>query len=111
MLATDFYQILETSDVPAGVVNIVTGPRDEMAMPLAKHYGVEAVWYFGSKDGSADIERASADNMKRTWLSYGKAYDWTNADQMNAKILMDRGSEVKNIWGPYGDANASGKSY
>jgi len=111
LLATDFYQILETSDVPAGVVNIVTGARDTMAAPLAKHYGVDAVWYFGSKEGSADIERAAADNMKRTWLSYGKAYDWTDAEQMNAKILMDRGTEVKNIWVPYGDANASGKSY
>ncbi|MEX0298367.1 MAG: aldehyde dehydrogenase family protein [Kordiimonas sp.] len=111
LLATDFYQILETSDVPAGVVNIVTGPRDAMAAPLSKHYGIDAVWYFGSREGSADIERAAADNMKRTWLSYGKAYDWSNADQMNAKILMERGTEVKNIWVPYGDANASGKSY
>jgi len=111
LLATDFYQILETSDVPAGVVNIVTGPRDDMAAPLAKHYGIDGVWYFGSRSGCADVETAAADNMKRTWLNYGMAYDWSNKDHMSAKGLMERGTEVKNIWVPYGDANEGGKSY
>ncbi|PCI64596.1 MAG: aldehyde dehydrogenase [Kordiimonadales bacterium] len=111
LLATDFYQILDTSDVPAGVVNIITGGRDEMATPLAKHYGVDAIWYFGSRDGCANIEALAADNMKRTWLNYGKAYDWTSSEHMNAKGLMERGTEVKNIWVPYGDANEGGKSY
>jgi len=111
LLATDFYQILETSDVPAGVVNIVTGPRDAMAVPLAKHYGVDALWYFGSREGCAEVEKLAADNMKRTWLNYGMAYDWTNAEQMNAKGLMEKATEVKNIWVPYGDANEGGKSY
>ncbi|MCJ9427693.1 aldehyde dehydrogenase family protein [Kordiimonas marina] len=111
LLATDFYQILETSDLPGGVVNIVTGARDAMAMPLAKHYGIDAVWYFGDREGSAAIEKAAADNMKRTWVSYGKAYDWFDAKQMATRVLMDRASEVKNIWVPYGDANEGGKSY
>ncbi|NVJ97447.1 MAG: aldehyde dehydrogenase family protein [Alphaproteobacteria bacterium] len=111
LLATDFYQILETSDMPGGVVNIVTGARDAMAMPMAKHYGVDGIWYFGSREGCADIEKAAADNMKRTWLNYGKAYDWTNGEQMSARGLMEKASEVKNIWVPYGDANEGGKSY
>ncbi|TNE65985.1 MAG: aldehyde dehydrogenase family protein, partial [Alphaproteobacteria bacterium] len=111
LIATDFYQIFETSDLPGGVVNIVTGARDAMALPLAKHYGVDAVWYFGDRDGSAAIEKAAADNMKRTWLSYGKAYDWTDSRQMAARLMMERASEVKNIWVPYGDANEGGKSY
>jgi len=111
LLATDFYQILETSDVSAGVVNIVTGGRDAMAVPLAKHYGIDAIWYFGDRDGCTEIEALAADNMKRTWLNYGKAYDWTDKEQMAAKSLMERGSEVKNIWVPYGDANEGGKSY
>lgn len=111
LLATDFYQILETSDMPAGVVNIVTGARDAMAMPMAKHYGVDGIWYFGSREGCADIEKAAADNMKRAWLNYGKAYDWTNRDQMSSRGLMEKATEVKNIWVPYGDANEGGKSY
>jgi len=111
LLATDFYQILETSDVPAGVVNIVTGERGAMAAPLAKHYGVDAVWYFGGRDGCAEIEKLAADNMKRTWLNFGMAYDWTNPQHMHARSLMERATEVKNIWVPYGDANEGGKSY
>lgn len=111
LLATDFYQILETSDVPGGVVNIVTGERDAMATPLCKHYGVDGMWYFGSRDGCAVVEREAAENMKRTWLNYGKAYDFTSNTQFGARTMMERGSEVKNIWVPYGDANEGGKSY
>ncbi len=111
LLATDFYQILETSDVPGGVVNIVTGERDAMAAPLCKHYGVDGMWYFGSRDGCAVVEREAAENMKRTWLNYGKVYDFTSNVQFAARTMMERGSEVKNIWVPYGDANEGGKSY
>lgn len=111
LLATDFYQILETSDLPGGVVNIVTGNRDEMALPMAKHYGVDGLWYFGTREGSKAIEEAAADNMKRVWLNYGKAYDFTSSEQMSARGLMERATEVKNIWVPYGDANEGGKSY
>ncbi len=111
LLATDFYQILETSDVPAGVVNIVTGPRDAMALPMAKHYGVDALWYFGDRDGCAAVEREAAENMKRTWLNYGMAYDFASNVQFGARTMMERASEVKNIWVPYGDANEGGKSY
>jgi aldehyde dehydrogenase (NAD+) len=74
--ATDFYQILETSDVPAGTVNIVTGKKDELAQVLAKHDDVDAIWYFGDKAGLKDIEFLSADNMKRTWGNNGKYRDW-----------------------------------
>lgn len=111
LLATDFYQILETSDVPAGVVNIVAGARDAMAEPLAKHYGVDGLWYFGPREGCAMVEREAAENMKRTWLNYGKAYDFTSNKQFAARSMMERASEVKNIWVPYGDANEGGKSY
>ena len=48
--ATDFYQVLETSDVPAGVVNIVTGERDALAKTLAEHDDVDALWVFGSQE-------------------------------------------------------------
>ena len=50
--ATDLYQVLETTDLPAGVVNIVTGPRDTLAKVLAEHDDVDAVWYFGTAEGS-----------------------------------------------------------
>ena len=57
LAATDFYQVLDTSDVPGGVVNIVTGERDALAKTLAEHDEVAALWYFGPKAGSAIVEK------------------------------------------------------
>ncbi len=75
LAATDFYQVLETSDMPAGVVNIVTGARAELTKTMAEHNGVEAIWYFGT-DGKT-VEQASAADLKRTWI--GEARDWLDA--------------------------------
>ena len=74
--ATDSYQIFETSDLPAGVVNIVTGERDVLSQVLAEHHDVNSVWYFGSAAGSKQIELASSSNMKRTWVNYGHSRNW-----------------------------------
>src|SRR5260370_16278834 len=71
LAATDFYSVLETSDVPAGVVNIVTGACDVLAKVLAEHDDVDAVWHFASREGARTVEDASAGNMKPTWFSYG----------------------------------------
>ena len=68
--ATDLYQVLETSDVPAGVVNIVTGKRDVLAPVLAAHDDVDAIWYFGGAAGAAEVEKQSTGNMKRTWTAH-----------------------------------------
>jgi len=59
LAATDLYQVFDTSDVPAGVINIVTGDRDALAKVLAAHDDLDGVWYFGGKDGSAAVEKAS----------------------------------------------------
>jgi len=102
LLATDFYQILETSDVPAGVINIVTGDRDALAGVLAKHDQVEALWYHGSAAGSAMVEKESAANLKRTWVNNGKARDWLSSHGEGRRFLREA-TQVKNIWLPYGD--------
>ena len=70
--------MLDTSDVPGGVVNIVTGPRDELAAVLAAHDDVDGLWYFGTAEGSTEVERLSAGNMKRTWVDYGRGRDWAD---------------------------------
>ncbi|MCL4109711.1 UNVERIFIED_CONTAM: hypothetical protein GTU68_018438 [Idotea baltica] len=100
LAATDFYQVLDTSDVPAGVVNILTGAHGELAQTLASHLDVDAVWSFSSTDLSADIERQAAGNLKRTWVNYGKIRDW---DAATMPELLDAATEVKNIWVPYGE--------
>ena len=98
--ATDFYQVLETSDLPAGVVNIVTGSAVELAKPLAGHLDVDAVWSFSSQNLSTLIEKEAAGNLKRTWVNHGRARDWSQAD---AREFLSHATEVKTIWVPYGE--------
>ena len=104
LLATDFYQVLETSDVPAGVVNIVTANRDDLAVVLAKHDNVDGLWFHGgAAETSAEIERQAGGNMKRVWTSGAKAYDWFDDEQSEGRHILRHATEVKNIWIPYGD--------
>jgi aldehyde dehydrogenase (NAD+) len=101
--ATDLYQVLETSDVPAGVVNIVTGERDALARVLAEHDDVDAVWYAGSAEGAAMVEWASAGNLKRTWILSRPPRDWMDHDQGQGAEFLREATHVKNIWVPSGD--------
>ena len=100
LAATDFYQVLDTSDVPAGVVNILTGSHAELADPLAAHLGVDAVWSFSSTDLSGGIERAAAGNLKRSWVNNARATDWHDPDM---RPFLEAATEVKTIWVPYGE--------
>ena len=100
--ATDFYQILETSDVPAGTVNIVTGSKEDLSKVLAKHDDVDGIWYFGSREGSKHIEFLSTDNMKRSWVNYGKYRNWLDKSHGEGEDFLRRASQIKNIWIPYG---------
>jgi aldehyde dehydrogenase (NAD+) len=104
LIATDFYQILETSDVPAGVVNIVTGEQQGLMKVLAEHNQVDGLWYHGSKQGSDIVEGASVSNLKRTWVNHGVAKDWLSNDQAQGKQFLRESTQVKNIWVPYGDS-------
>jgi aldehyde dehydrogenase (NAD+) len=101
LLATDFYQIADTSDLPAGALNIITGTRAELVAPLAGHDDVEGVWYFASDGGGAEVERLSAASMKRTWLAPGR--DWRDARQAAGEEFLRHATEIKNIWVPYGE--------
>ncbi|PSJ57830.1 aldehyde dehydrogenase family protein [Pseudaminobacter soli (ex Li et al. 2025)] len=100
LAATDFYQLLDTSDVPAGVVSIVTGETASLAKTLAEHDEVAALWDFGSTTDAATIEAASAGNLKPVWI--GGSRDWTSSDGQGREFLR-RATQVKNIWVPYGE--------
>jgi aldehyde dehydrogenase (NAD+) len=100
LAATDLYQVFDTSDVPGGVVNIVTGERDELAKTLAEHDEVAALWYFGP--GVKAVEVASAGNLKATWAS-AKPRDWLSRTQGQGSEYLRRAVQVKNIWVPYGE--------
>ena len=103
LLATDFYQVLDTSDLPAGALNIVTGRQDELLPHLAGHMGLEGLWYWGDQAGSRLVEELSAETMKRTWVSQGRYHDWFDSTQGEGQEFYRRATEIKNIWVPYGE--------
>ena len=102
LAATDFIQVLETSDVPAGVVNLLTGPHSDIASHMGGHMDIDAVWSFSEKGQSEVIERASASNLKRTWTNDGIARDWFGSDG-EGHAFLTAATEIKNVWVPYGE--------
>ncbi len=93
LAATDFYQVLDTSDVPGGVVNILTGPQEPLAHTMADHLNLDAVWNLSDTAMTKDVETRAAGNLKRTWT--GAAADDTRA-------WLAAATEIKTIWIPYG---------
>jgi len=102
LLATDLYQVLDTSDVPGGVVNIVTGDRMKLGLELAKHDAVDALWSFGPRAMAEAYEKASTGNLKQTWCET-VARDWTDDRISAGRDVLGRATQVKNIWVPYGE--------
>ncbi|MFA7432765.1 MAG: aldehyde dehydrogenase family protein [Gemmobacter sp.] len=98
LAATDLYQVLDTSDLPGGVVNIVTGPGPELGRTLAAHLDVDAVWSFAGPELAAEVEREAAGNLKRTWA--GPVPDWSAPD---LRAVLHHATGVKTVWVPYGE--------
>lgn len=99
---TDLYQVIETSDVPSGVINIVTGESKVLAKTLAEHDGIDAIWFAGDAETSAMVEKASAGNVKQTWTSRGLYYDLSDKAKFEGDYFLRRATQVKNVWIPYG---------
>ncbi len=97
--ACELYRVLDCSDLPAGVVNIVTGLRSELVPTLADHDNLAALWHFGSATEGAEVERRSVGNLKQTWCTLGQAVDWF---QTPGKEWLRRATQVKNVWVPHG---------
>jgi aldehyde dehydrogenase (NAD+) len=89
--ATDLYQVLETSDLPAGVLNIVTGMHSEFVENLASHDAVDSMWV--GAGGLADVQTVSISNMKRVWEANLQARD---------EEFLRQATHIKNIWLPHG---------
>jgi aldehyde dehydrogenase (NAD+) len=96
LAATDLYQVFDTSDVPAGVINIVTGARDPLAQVLADHDDVDALWYIGTPEGRRAVEAGSATNMKRTWTHLESEFVIEDEEALREAV------QIKNIWIPFG---------
>jgi aldehyde dehydrogenase (NAD+) len=101
LIITDFCQVLETSDVPDGVINLVTGDAYELGRVLAQHDDVTAVWGVGSRALGEIIEKESCGNLKATWV--GQTRDWFDDQQAQGREYLRRSIQVKNVWVPYGE--------
>ncbi|TVP47567.1 MAG: aldehyde dehydrogenase family protein [Gemmatimonadales bacterium] len=109
LAATDLYQVLDTSDLPGGVVNVVTGEREELVPVLADHDDVDALWSFGSAAEAREVEVRSVGNLKRCWTDGvapgggdALARNWGSAAWGEGEIFVEQATRVKNIWVPYG---------
>jgi acyl-CoA reductase-like NAD-dependent aldehyde dehydrogenase len=93
LAAVELGEVLATSDVPGGAVNILTGYREELAPWLAGHMDVNAIDVTGADGLSADVERVAADNVKRVVRG--------QADGQSAWQIADF-LELKTVWHPIG---------
>jgi len=96
--ALSLAEVLATSDLPGGVVNILSGRTAELAAPLAAHQDVNALDLAGADDELAkDLETAAADNLKRVLRP--APVNWT-ADPGTGRLLAFL--ETKTVWRPMG---------
>ena len=100
LTAISFAEVLHASDVPGGVVNILTGYRDELAEHFASHMDVNAVVYCdGDTDTAKQMQSDAADNMKRVVARVD--IDWSK-DKAQSPYLIKDTQEVKTTWHPIG---------
>jgi aldehyde dehydrogenase (NAD+) len=103
LITGDLYQLFDTSDLPGGVVNIVTGRPSELLKVLAEHDDVDAIWCFRDEAASAQVKALSVGNLKQVFTNEGRAIDWLGGEQGEGRWFLHHATQVKNIWVPYGE--------
>jgi aldehyde dehydrogenase (NAD+) len=103
LITADLYQLFDTSDLPGGVVNIVTGYASQLLKTLAEHDDVDAIWSFGDEANAAAAKAMSVGNLKQVWTNEGRAIDWFNPKLAEGRWFLEHATQVKNIWVPYGE--------
>jgi aldehyde dehydrogenase (NAD+) len=103
LIASDLYQLFDTSDLPGGAVNIVTGYVSQLLKPLAEHDDVDAIWCYGDERTVASAKAMSTGNLKQVWTNEGRAIDWFDSKIAEGRWFLEHATQVKNIWVPYGE--------
>jgi aldehyde dehydrogenase (NAD+) len=103
LIAGDLYQVFDTSDLPGGAVNIVTGSSNQLLKVLAEHDDVDAVWSFSDEAAAATAKASSVGNLKQVWTNEGRAIDWFDPKYAEGRWFLEHATQVKNIWVPYGE--------
>jgi len=103
LIAAELYQVFDTSDLPAGAVNIVTGYTSQLLKTLAEHDDVDAVWCFADESSAVAAKTYSVGNLKQVFTNEGRAIDWFDVQQGEGRWFLQHATQVKNIWVPYGE--------
>ena len=103
LIAGDLYQLFDTSDLPGGVVNIVTGRSADLAKILAEHDDLDALWCFSDEATAAQVKTLSIGNLKQVFTNEGRTIDWFDPAQAEGRWFLQHAVQVKNIWVPYGE--------
>jgi aldehyde dehydrogenase (NAD+) len=103
LITGDLYQLFDTSDLPGGAVNIVTGYASQLLQTLAEHDDVDGLWCYGDEATVAAAKAMSTGNLKQVWTNEGRAIDWFNPKQAQGRWFLEHATQVKNIWVPYGE--------
>jgi aldehyde dehydrogenase (NAD+) len=103
LIAGDLYQIFDTSDMPAGAINIVTGYVSQLLKTLAEHDDIDAIWCYGDETIVASAKAMSTGNLKQVWTNEGRVIDWFDSRIAEGRWFLEHATQVKNIWVPYGE--------
>jgi aldehyde dehydrogenase (NAD+) len=103
LITGDLYQLFDTSDLPGGALNIVTGYTSQLLKPLAEHDDVDAIWCFGDEASAVAVKAMSVGNLKQVWTNEGRAIDWFDPRLAEGRWFLEHATQVKNIWVPYGE--------
>jgi aldehyde dehydrogenase (NAD+) len=103
LITADLYQLFDTSDLPGGAVNIVTGYASQLLKTLAEHDDVDAIWCFGDEANASAAKSFSAGNLKQVFTNEGRAIDWFDVKQAEGRWFLQHATQVKNVWVPYGE--------
>ncbi len=104
LLATELYQLLETSDIPAGYINILTTKQNSLNKILSEHENIDGIWFFSENNNERlKVIQSTTSNLKRTWCPQSKNLDWSSKEEDFLEEFLYQSTQVKNIWIPYGE--------
>jgi aldehyde dehydrogenase (NAD+) len=103
LITSDLYQLFDTSDMPAGAVNIVSGYVSQLLKTLAEHDDIDAIWCYGDDATVASAKSMSTGNLKQVWTNEGRVIDWFDSKVAEGRWFLEHATQVKNIWVPYGE--------
>ncbi|MGC0778467.1 MAG: aldehyde dehydrogenase family protein, partial [Candidatus Acidiferrum sp.] len=103
LIAGDLYQVFETSDLPAGAVNLVSGRTTELLKVMAEHDDLDAIWCYGDAEMCAAAKALSVGNLKQVWTNEGRELNFFSRGQGEGRWYLEHAYQVKNVWVPYGE--------